>query len=246
MKGKVIENDTCKIHFNYGVFSLKDSKFIKTVIHLFDRAGFHKTHPKLNDLNYFRKIYEIIENEDKYLEKYKSCLNLIHDENHTRIKLFKEILKYNNVYMKDDLILVLVNNENDDEALKKAVEELNKAEFNSTYVDSTFFNKKACLAVFLLTQRYYESELFIEHLDEAIQEKKEIVFITNKKDHFKINDDELKNFKIFKFEMVIFKHMFELLQKIHVSDETTKLGDFIRSTQKLVSDEILFLYHYSC
>ena len=136
-----------------------------------------------------------------------------------------------------DLIKVLAYKENDDEALKKAIEELDEANFN----DATVSNKKASLLVFLLTQSYYESELFIEHLEESKNDKNEIFIITNKNNQFKINEDKFKNFEIFKFETVIFKNVKTKAQKKHVNDESTRLTDFIRSNQKVVSDEILFL-----
>ena len=136
-----------------------------------------------------------------------------------------------------DLIKVLAYKENDDEALKKAVEELDEANFN----DATVSNKKASLLVFLLTQSYYESELFIEHLEESKNDKNEIFIITNKNNQFKINEDKFKNFEIFKFETVIFKNVKTKAQKKHVNDESTRLTDFFRSNQKVVSDEILFL-----
>jgi hypothetical protein len=231
MKGKVIFNDTCKICFNYGIYTLNDSKFIKSVIHLFDKAGFQKIYPKLSDLTNFRKVFEVIQNGDQFLEKYKSYLNLNNDEADEKIKLFKKILKCNNIFVEDDLIRVLVYNENDDKNLKEAVKELEKADF----ISASYFNKNASLCVFLLTQRYYESELFIEHLDEAIQDKKETVFISNKSDTFIKNDEEFKNFRMFKFDTTAFKNISDSLNKKY-NDESNKLVQFIRTYQKLVSN----------
>ncbi len=144
MKGKVIFNDTCKICFNYGIYTLNDSKFIKSVLHLFDKAGFQKIYPKLSDLTNFRKVFEIIQNRDQFLEKYKSYLNLINDEADEKIKLFKKILKWNNIFMEDDLIRVLVYNENDDRNLKEAAKELENADF----ISAIYFNKNASLFFF--------------------------------------------------------------------------------------------------
>ena len=77
MKGKVILNDTYKIYFSYGVYSLNDLKFIKSVIHLFVYSYtfifLHKIFPKLSDLNKFRKINENI--------KFRTCcINSVHRE----------------------------------------------------------------------------------------------------------------------------------------------------------------------
>ena len=231
MKGKVIFNDTCKICFNYGIYTLNDSKFIKSVLHLFDKAGFQKIYPKLSDLTNFRKVFEIIQNRDQFLEKYKSYLNLINDEADEKIKLFKKILKWNNIFMEDDLIRVLVYNENDDRNLKEAAKELENADF----ISAIYFNKNASLFVFLLTRRYYESELYIEHLDEAIQNKKEIVFISMKSDTFIKNDEEFKNFRMFKFDTTAFNNISDSLNK-NFNEESNKLVQFIRTYQKLVSN----------
>jgi hypothetical protein len=207
---------------------LNDSKFIKSVLHLFDKAGFQKIYPKLSDLTNFRKVFEIIQNGDQFLEKYKSYLNLINDEADEKIKLFKKILKWNNIFMEDDLIRVLVYNENDDRNLKEAAKELENADF----ISAIYFNKNASLFVFLLTRRYYESELYIEHLDEAIQNKKEIVFISMKSDTFIKNDEEFKNFRMFKFDTTAFNNF---LNK-NFNEESNKLVQFIRTYQKLVSN----------
>jgi len=231
MKGKVIFNDTCKICFNYGIYTINDSKFIKSVLHLFDKAGFQKIYPKLSDLTNFRKVFEIIQNGDQFLEKYKSYLNLINDEADEKIKLFKKILKWNNIFMEDDLIRVLVYNENDDRNLKEAAKELENADF----ISAIYFNKNASLFVFLLTRRYYESELYIEHLDEAIQNKKEIVFISMKSDTFIKNDEEFKNFRMFKFDTTAFNNISDSLNK-NFNEESNKLVQFIRTYQKLVSN----------
>jgi hypothetical protein len=148
-----------------------------------------------------------------------------------KIKLFKKILKWNDIFMEDDLIRVLVYNENDDRNLKEAAKELENADF----ISAIYFNKNASLFVFLLTRRYYESELYIEHLDEAIQNKKEIVFISMKSDTFIKNDEEFKNFRMFKFDTTAFNNISDSLNK-NFNEESNKLVQFIRTYQKLVSN----------
>jgi len=68
-------------------------------------------------------------------------------------------------------------------------------------------------------------------LDEAIQNKKEIAFISMKSDTFIKNDEEFKNFRMFKFDTTAFNNISDSLNK-NFNEESNKLVQFIRTYQK--------------
>ena len=236
MKGKIILNsDNCEIFFNYGIFSISNSSYIKSVIHFFELKNL-PIFPKTTHLVHFKNVYNSFGKADQLIEKYYETNIATNQQKDERIyEKYKNILKSFNICLKNDLVEILSDTNTNDEYLMKLAKELEEADC----VDVKLFYKKSKMIIFLLTKSYHESNLFKEDWKEAINSNKEIVIIINKYEDNLINESELKDHKILYFETEIVVHFDN--SSLIFSNDTKLFKRFIQSLQKKVINLLSFL-----